>query len=285
MITATDACETDEQKGISTYTGNSTANVYVRVELPDPRYERVLSGDRHISYVMVNQSDARNVVDGKGFDDILEPHHNLVIVGTEDDGIIINRNVYDDVDLLAELTRSVTFIPDYGWIYGDSMTDEEQMEAVRNYLDRLGKLCDLIERDGLHHVTVVPLAKGFNRDHFEEIAEVFDRLGFDRYAFYAVQTNSIKTLIEETRISITVLDPKEVIVIGRGSPSEVAKLPSRVNGVASLRYWKKVCDLDSDGYSEPDLIGWQADLKDSLDNGRIGRQSRLNDVLGTEVTA
>ena len=277
MSIATDASESNEQKELQVYGRGSNTKICFRVELPDRRYENVLSGDRHIGYVMVNQTDAMSVVNQRnGFNDILEPHHNLLITGTEKDEKLKKRSVYTDLDLLAKLDKSVTFIPDYSWVYGKGMTEEEQLKAVRLYLNRLERLCERIEEECLAHVTVLPLAKGICKRHFEEISDTFERLGFDRYAFYAVQTNSLPRLIEEIRVSVTVLDPEEILVIGRGSPSEIAKLPSEVNGIASLRYWKDHVKLNSDGYSEPRLVEWQRKIRSSLEDGRVGTQSRFS---------
>ena len=268
--------------------GSNASKVHFRLELPDPRYEEILSDDTRMTVrdVMVNHTDAGKVLDTRGgFDDILEPHHRLSVTGTEDDEILVGRRVYDCADLLEEIGREVEYIPDFTWVYG-TMSEEAQMKAVDIYSDRLGKLYELIEERGLSHVTVTPLAKGFKRSHFERLEETFKRLGIDRYAMYVVQKNSINRIVEDTRVSITVLDPDEVLVIGRGSPSDVAKLPNRVNAVASLRNWKNACGLDSDGYSDPDLFRWRNRVKEALENGRRGTQARMTEYTNlNEVTA
>jgi hypothetical protein len=74
-------------------------------------------------------------------------------------------------------------------------------------------------------------------------------------------------------------------VIGRGSPSDVAKLPDRVNAVASLRNWKGACGLDSNGYSESELVRWRDRVKHALEKGR-GTQARMTEFTkSNEVTA
>jgi hypothetical protein len=285
MSIATDPSKSEEQELLHTYRRGSDTKVCFRFK-PDRRYENVLSENRHTEYPMINQTDAETVLNRqRGFEGILEPYHNLLITGTEKDEIVKGRSVYGDLDLLARLDRSVTFIPDYSWVYEEGMTDEKQLEAVRYYLDRLERLCERIDRECLTHVTVLPLAKGTKREHFEEMSETFERLGFDRYAFYAVQTRSLPRLIKEIRVSVTVLDPEEILVIGRGSPSEVAKLPSRVNGIASLRYWKDYVNLNSDGYSEPRLIEWRRMIRESLEDGRVGAQSRFSNFSEMEVSS
>lgn len=249
--------------------------VYLRVELSDRRYENVLDGNQLITHVMVSQSDARRVVDNRGgFGGILEDHHQLTVVGCEKDEIVIERGRYDDLDLMMDIEREFQFVPEFIWLYG-TMDDSKQEAAINGYTERFEWLYNQKEDHGLNHVTLTPLAKGLNREHFKQYRDLYNRLGINRYAIYGVQTPSTKELAERIDISTSVLDPDGVLVIGRGSPNDIRKLPSRVDGVAGLRYWKKECNLTADGYSSERLAMWFDKVKRAL--RKENEQSRLDD--------
>jgi hypothetical protein len=245
----------------------------LRVELPDRRYEAVLDGNKIVTLVMLNLSAAMKLADKHGyFSASLEDHHQLIICAAEDDEEIV-RSRYEvlsflkALSFLKNLSRSVYFIPDNIWVYDqEKMEPWRQQGAIESYLERVEWYDEQIREHGLS-VDLIPLAKGWLPWHFQLHIETFNRLGIRRYAFYGVQYvggdagNAICELVTDVHTSISVLNPEEVLLIGRHSPADLRRFRPEVVAAAGLRYWKDRCGLDATGYSSTDLATWFHEAK------------------------
>lgn len=256
----------------STDFGRFPRGPVLRVELPDRRYENVLSGNQMVTFVMMNLSAAMSLIKNHGdFSDFLEPHHRLIITATEDDEVII-RNRYQVLKFLGQLSRSVYFIPDHIWVYKTN-DPHQQREAIKSYLKRVEWFITEIGSRGLD-VRVIPLAKGWLPWHFELHKETFDRLDITGYAFYGTQYvggdagNAISELVKDVHTSISILDPNDVLLIGRHSPRDLTRFRPEVVAAAGLRYWKDECGLSAAGYSSADLATWYYEAIRALRNKR-----------------
>lgn len=260
----------------------------LRVELPDRRYEEVLHGNKLVTFVMLNLSAAMKLVENHGdFSGFLEDHHQLIICAAEDDEEIV-RSRHEILPFLEELSRPVYFIPDHIWVYEeDKMEPWQQRAAIESYLERVEWYDTQIRVHELD-VKLIPLAKGWLPWHFELHIETFQRLGIRQYAFYGVQYvggdagNAICELVTDVHTSISVLDPDEVLLIGRHSPDDLRRFRPEVVAAAGLRYWKDQSDLDAAGYSPTGLATWFHEARDALKSNR--GQTKLMDY-DTEVTA
>ena len=254
----------------------SQLQAILRLE-PSGKFLDLLEADPTIEHVMVTLSEAESVLRNHGgFDNILQPHHKLTIVGTEPDPTVTDRGRWAEIDLYAEITREARIIPDWLWVY-HQMEPEHQLENVRKYLDRFEWLYQTAEEMGLSH-ELIPLAKGLSQPHFKEARETFARLGIDRFAMYGVQTPSNYEFRDRIHQVATALNPEGVLVIGRGSPRQVEVLPEVVDEAAGW-YWKQDCGLTTDGYSQQRLAMWIYEIKRALETERTDEQSRIGDYL------
>ncbi|WP_188148081.1 hypothetical protein [Haloferax sp. AS1] len=249
---------------------------------PSGKFIDLLKDDPSIEHVMVTLSKAERVLENYGgFNNILQPHHKLTIVGTEPDATVTNRGRWQEIDLYAEFEREARIIPDWLWVY-HRMEPDQQLENVEKYLSRFEWLYKRAEEMGLPH-EITPLAKGVSIDHFEESKETFDRLGIDRFAMYGVQTPSHYDFCERIEQASAVLNPDGVLTIGRGSPRQVGMMPEIVDETAGW-HWKRYCGLTSDGYSQYKLAMWIYKIKRALHAERTNEQSRISDFIQeTEV--
>lgn len=260
----------------------------LRVELPDRRYEHVLARNKMVTFVMINLSAAIHLVKNHGdFSQFLEDHHQLIITATEDDEDII-RNRYQVLTFLQNLSRFVYFIPDHIWVYEKKkMKEWQQRAAIESYLERVEWYYERIQEHDLD-VKLIPLAKGWLPWHFKLHIETFQRLNIRRYAFYGVQYvgddagNAICELVRDVHTSISILNPEEVLLIGRHAPADLQRFRPEVVAAAGLRHWKDRCDLTAAGYSSTGLAIWFHEAKDALRNNR--GLTKLMDY-NTEVTA
>lgn len=264
---------------------NSRPEVILRIE-PDGRYLRFARKvDRPLSF-MVNHSDARRVLDNRGgFDGVIDRRHKLYVTATEKNKVVANRDRWTVFDFLAEFDREVTYTPDWGWV-SKAQEDPRRLKAIGRYVDRVEWLSVKIEEHGLP-VTLRPLLKGLNAEHFRESVARYRRLDINEVAIYGVETPSNRELVTRTEQAILALDLVSVMVIGRGSPRQVAAFPRRVNAIASWRNWMDASNFSADYYSKFNLLMWIQRNRHALQQGHEVVQTDLNlfDGAEEEVTA
>lgn len=227
--------------------------VHPRVELPDEEFEEWLDGNREVEYVIINFSDAEEVVERDGdLSQVLEPWHIPVILGTEHDEYVNRRTFQDVVDLL-EVAQPAIYVPDV--VYSYNWMDEEIQEyAIEAYIGHVRNLQKkIIEQD--FYVRLIPTNKGWKYEHFAEYQKLFDEFDYDEFAFYAVQYtggdagNAINLLRSHVRNSIAALDMEDIFLIGRLAEDDLFDFAPRVRGATGLRQWMDACST-GDGLSQ-----------------------------------
>ncbi|WP_245758121.1 hypothetical protein [Natronobacterium haloterrestre] len=227
--------------------------VHPRIELPDEEYEEWLDGNREVEYVVINFSDAEEVVERDGdLSQVLEPWHIPLILGTEHDDDVNERTFQDVVDLL-EVVQPAIYVPDVVYSY-NWMDEEIQDNAIEAYIGHVRDLQkEIIEQD--FDVRLIPTNKGWKYEHFVEYRELYNEFDYEEFAFYAVQYtggdagNAINVLHSHVRNSIAAIDMKDIFLIGRLAGDDLFDFAPRVRGATGLRQWKDACST-GDGLSQ-----------------------------------
>ncbi|MFD1641800.1 hypothetical protein [Halohasta litorea] len=227
--------------------------IHPRVELPHEAYEEWLDGNRGVEYVIINFSDADEVIERDGdLSQVLEPWHIPVVLGTEHDGVLNERTFQDIVDLL-KIVQPAIYVPDVVYSY-NWMDDEIQEYAIEAYTSHVRSLQqEIIEQD--FDIRLLPTNKGWKYDHFVEYRDLWDEFDYTEFAFYAVQYtggdagNAINVLQSHVRNVISALDPDDVFLIGRLAEDDLFGFAPRVCGATGLRQWKRACRTE-DGFSQ-----------------------------------
>jgi len=227
--------------------------IHPRVELPHEAYEEWLNGNRDVEYVVINFSDAAEVIERDGnLCQVLEPWHIPILLGTEHDELVNQRTFQDVVDLL-EVVQPAIYVPDVVYSY-NWMDDEMQDSAIEAYTLHVRALQqEIIKQD--FDIRLLPTNKGWKYDHFAEYRELCDEFGYTEFAFYAVQYtggnagNAINVLQSHVRNVISALDPDDVFLIGRLAADDLFDFAPRVRGATGLRQWKSACRTE-DGFSQ-----------------------------------
>ncbi|AFZ73769.1 hypothetical protein SAMN05443661_1535 [Natronobacterium gregoryi] len=227
--------------------------VHPRVELPNEEYEEWLDGNQEVEYVVINFSDAKEVVErDDNLSHVLEPWHIPVLLGTEHDDKVNKRTLQDVLDLL-EVVQPAIYVPDV--VYNYNWMDEEiQENAITAYINHVRTLQELVIEQDLD-VRLIPTNKGWKYEHFVEYQELYDEFNYEEFAFYAVQYtggdagNAIKVLRSHVRNPIAALDLENVFLIGRLAEDDLLDFAPRVRGATGLRQWKDACST-GDGLSQ-----------------------------------
>lgn len=143
--------------------------VHPRVELPDEEFKEWLDGNREVEYVVINFSDVKEVIERDGdLDQVLEPWHIPVILGTEHDEDVNKRTFQDVVDVL-EVVQPAIYVPDvvYSYNWMDKEIQENAIEAYTGHVRDLQQ--EVIEQD--FDVRLIPTNKGWN--HHRACSEDF----------------------------------------------------------------------------------------------------------------
>jgi hypothetical protein len=251
---------------------------------PHGKFLRFNEDNQLTQHLMVNCNKAKRAFENRddGFDSILGPHQTLTITGTENDGDTLDRGRYEVLDFLADIDRTVRYVPDYGWTY-PTMPDDNLEDIVDRYVDRVRWFYEEKEAMGLDHIEFIPLGKGLSEKHYRQAVETYQRFGVERIAMYGVQTPSLKQFTRRVDQATEVFDPDGILVIGKQSPNDVRQLPERVDGTAGFWNWKQACNLTADGYSSEDFVTWYYKIKEALQNGCTDRQIGLDSSYETEV--
>lgn len=211
--------------------------VHARIELPDD--EGKLKDDQDHEYVVLNFSEAEEVIERDGdLDKVLEPHHIRVILGTEDDEILDERSFQDVLDLLG-IAQPAIYVPDIVYNY-TIMDEEDQYRAIEAYLSHVRELQREIIKHDLN-IRIIPTNKGWTVSHFEEYQELYEDFGYTELAFYAVgytggdAGNATRKLRRHTTNAIAALDLENVFVIGRLGRKDLLRFDPEVKGACGLR--------------------------------------------------
>jgi len=172
--------------------------------------------------------------------ELLGPHQRLVVTGISRNEYVARRTLADTISLLTKVAP-VTHIPDAGTVYrADS--EMESSGGVRAYGEHLQSLHQAVTRIDAP-ISLLPLVKGFTSAQLDRLRSIFADFGYDSWAFYTAEYtgaqngNAVETMRTDLGRAIAQLDPDRVVVIGRGSPAELEKLPPRVRAACTFRQW------------------------------------------------
>lgn len=217
--------------------------VHSRFYLTRERERERLRNSQGHRYVVLNFSGAEKEIERVGsLDNLLEPHHIRVILGTEDDEIVDKRSFQDVLDVL-EAVQPAIYVPDIVYSY-TRMDSGEQEDAIEAYVYHVRNLQrEIIARD--LDIRLIPTNKGWEFEHFLEYEDLYKDYGYTELAFYAVgytggdAGNAIKELRRHTWNAIAALDLNNVFMIGRLGWDDLLKFAPEVNGACGLRQVKE----------------------------------------------
>lgn|GEM_PF-2908242 len=254
--------------------------IHPRVELPDQKYEEWLNGNQDVEYVVINFSDAEEVIERDGdLSHVLEPGHIPVILGTEHDADVNERTLQDVLDVL-EVAQPAIYVPDVVYSY-NWMQDEIQQNALDAYTDHVRTLQELVIDHDLD-IRLIPTNKGWKYKHFMEYQELYDDFDYEEFAFYAVQYtggdagNASNVLRSHVRNVIAALDPEDVFLIGRLAEDDLLDFAPRVRGATGLRQWKDACTTE-DGLSQDPWLEFQESREAKLSLNDDQEQRPVNE--------
>lgn len=259
--------------------------VYPRVKLPDKEYEHWLQNNRYVRYVVINFSEAFEVIQRDGdLSQVLEPWHIPIILGTEPDEVVDQRSIQNIFDLW-EASRPLIHVPDVAQSY-QHMDEEKQENAISAYIYHVRVLQqEILTRDW--NVRLIPTNKGWTVNHFKQYRDLFDEFGYNEFAFYAVQYtggdagNSTRVLRRNVTNVLAALDLDSVFMIGRSSYDDLLRFDPRVQGAAGLRQWKDQCGTEN-GLSQEPFPTWQQRHEAALAANNDQQQSYFGNFTGAE---
>jgi len=259
--------------------------VHPRVELPDEHYESWLETNRDVEYVMVNLSDAIEVVRRDcDLNHILEPWHIPVILGTEDDEIVEERTL-DQILILLETVQPAIYVPDVVYNYRNMGEDEQEL-AVLAYISHVTDLQEeIIERD--LNIRLIPTNKCWKYEHFLMYKDLFERFDYTELAYYCVQYvgggagNATRKLRRHTTYVIAALELDNMLLIGRLSRDDQLRFDPQIQGACGLRKWRKYCET-RDGLSQTKFPELQSRLEAALSTNNNERQRCMTEFVQHE---
>lgn len=262
--------------------------VHPRVELPDEEYEHWLQNNRYVRYVVINFSEAFEVIQRDGdLSQVLEPWHIPIILGTETDEVVDKRS-YQNIFDLWEAVRPSIHVPDVAQNY-QGMDEEKQENAVDAYIHHVRTLQQEILAHNLD-VRLIPTNKGWTVDHFEKYQELFEEFGYNEFAFYAVQYtggdagNASRVLRRHVTNVLAALDLDSVFMIGRSSRDDLLRFDPQVQGATGLRQWTDQCETEN-GLSQDPFPTWRQRHEAALAANNDQQQSYFSNFTGAESEA
>lgn len=239
---------------------------------PTDLFEAFLAGNRYIRYVVINVTEALNIIRDHGsLHAILEDWQVPIVTATDPDLDIYERQ-YDDIRHLLKHIQPAIYIPDAGTVYwkrdGQSKEEAErsQRRGIRVFIRRLDWVMEMI-RENNWDISVLPLAKGMYRWHYEMLRDCYARHEFSNYAFYTKQYtnngNHIRKLLDHMQNLIDVMDAENVFAIARLGENHLERFPPQVTGACGIVQFAKECKEDGQ-FIEEQFVNWRARLEETL---------------------
>jgi hypothetical protein len=253
------------------------AGIIPRCHLHRERAHQYISAIDSLKWVITPLDSAVKTVEQHGsLEAVLSVSQTPIVSGIARDEITEQRTPESVLNRL-ELVQPAIYIPDRGFVYEDEQSRATQLVGVSEYRGWLKELHRGVMERGLD-IRLLPLAKGTSREHFERLKPTFDELGFESFAFYGGQNcgtagNAITALSTSLHTAIAVLDPADVLLIGRHTPNDLSRFSSVVSAASVWGYnitdnWGSVDHADE----------WETTIRDS-------QHSLEPDRTQTEITA
>lgn len=212
------------------------SGIIPRCQLHRERVYKYISNIADLGWVITPLSSASRVAEQHGhLESVLSVGQVPIVSGIAKDETTQSRDPGQVLDQLESIQPAV-YIPDRGSVYQGKHNRARQLIGVKEYRGWLERLSSGVIERGLD-VRLLPLAKGTSREHFEELRVTFEKLGFDEFAFYGGQNcgtagNAIKALSDSLHTAIAVLEPEDVLLIGRHTPNDLSRFSSVVSAAS-----------------------------------------------------
>ena len=238
--------------------------VTLRYESTDA-FRAFLAGNVYVQYVVFNVTDAGKIIRDHGtVHAVLEDWQVPIVTATDPDVDIYSRQ-RDDIRHLLEHIQPAIYIPDAGTVYWDH-SEKSQRHGIQAFIRRLDWVMDTIaEHDW--DVSVLPLAKGMYRWHYEDLRDCYERHGFTNFAFYTKQYtnngNHIRKLLNHLQNLIDVIGVENIFTIARLSENHLERFPPQVTGTCGIVQFAKECKVDG-RFVEDQFVDWRDELETTL---------------------
>jgi hypothetical protein len=220
--------------------------------------EEFVQGNEFISYLMINFTEALNIIRRDGsIRSLLSPWQVPIVTGTEHDRKVGNRTRKDIREVL-EHSQPAIYIPDAGEVYCNKPKDK-QLDGLKEYRVRVDWLVSELEQQDWD-IRLLPLAKAMEKWHCKEMLPWFRKHDFQDFAFYTRQYcnkgNHIILLVKHMSNFANIIEPKNMLAIARHGKNHLRKLPLQVNGASGLKQFLKHCN-----YDRGQFVMWRDDLE------------------------
>jgi len=235
--------------------------VVLRHEPTNERLETFILGNTLITYVMINFSEAWDLVGEYGsLQKYLSPWQVPIICGAEEDEKVGNRTRWQ-IRRLLERAEPAIYIPDAGKVYFDKRAElehqseelvERQKEGLREYRMRVDWLLAEIQENGWE-INLLPLAKAHRPWHLDIMMPWYEEHGFEDFAFYTRQYcnegNNINLLRRNMGHFIDAADPRNIFVIARLGRTHLKSFSPRVTGASGIKQFYSKIDYNVDEFT------------------------------------
>lgn len=247
--------------------------IILRYESTDA-FRAFLAGNVYVQYVVFNVTDAEKIIRDHGTVHAVLEDWQIPIVTATDPDIDIYSRQRDDIRHLLKHIQPAIYIPDAGTVYWrrPDQTEEEATESQRRgiqvFIRRLDWVMDTISKHGWN-ISVLPLAKGMYRWHYEDLRDCYERHAFTNFAFYTKQYtnngNHIRKLLDHLQNLIDVIGAENVFTIARLSENHLERFPPQVTGTCGIVQFAKECKVDG-RFLEDQFVDWRDVLEATLLN-------------------
>lgn len=239
----------------------------------DKHHRQLFAGHDDAPYLLTTFKDSAWFVNRpEEMDKMLSPSQELILANVEPDEFLVGRTPDDEIRRL-EAIQPDYYIPSDRWVYEDTMTSREQLEEIDRCLRGTREVTERIRARSDLSTRIIPIVKGWKAWHFERSRQTLDDLSLSYCAFDVTQYNSRYRIIEDVERLIEVINPSEVLLIGRLGSKTLRDCPREVVAASGLNQWFKNSKgshskFDRDAYSDwavdanEDLASVQTDLGD-----------------------
>lgn len=245
----------------------------------DTRHRRTFPDHSDVPYLFTTFSDTvwfENQLDS--LDELLASDQELILANVEADEKLQGRTMDDEMERVRNL-QPTYYVPSDRWVYEETMTAEEQMEEIDRCMRGTREVYNRINADDDLSTTVIPLAKGWERWHFERCRRTFEEIDASYCAFDVTQYRSINMILEDVDRLIDVIGPDGVLLIGRTSPNHLHRCPPEVVAATGVSHWLQNIRTSSGAFSGEKYSVWAAEANAALrsSQSRLGQFTQETD--------
>lgn len=232
------------------------------------KHRSLFSGHDAAPYLLTKFSDA--VWLEKRPDELnalLASNQELILANVEPDEDLVGRTPDDEMERV-EAIQPDYYIPSDRWVYEDTMTDAEQLAEIDRCMSGTREVYNRIVARTDLSTTVIPIAKGWKRWHFERCRRTFEDLGLSYCAFDVTQYDSITMILDDVDRLIDVIAPDGILLIGRIAPDHLRRCPPEVVAATGVDHWRKNSQLQSGDFSREKYRIWAEEANDALSDSQ-----------------